>query len=100
MTNPRRIGERELSLIELYANCQLELSPQSFYDKWNVTYQQIGRICSRSPATVQRWFSQGRNHRAPTPCDMRHLALMDFLLEHFEEIPTELFNLLCPPPGG
>jgi hypothetical protein len=26
---------------------------------------------------------------------LRHLALMDFLLERFEEIPEELLNLLC-----
>jgi predicted nucleic acid-binding protein len=29
--------------------------------------------------------------------DLRHLALMDFLLEHYEEIPEQLRNLLCPP---
>jgi hypothetical protein len=25
-----------------------------------------------------------------------HLALMDFLLEHWEDIPEELRNQLCP----
>jgi hypothetical protein len=28
----------------------------------------------------------GKNRRFPTAVDLRHLALMDFLLEHFEEI--------------
>jgi hypothetical protein len=96
MTNPRPIRERELTLIDLYANCKLEISPRRFYAKWDVSYQQIGKICSRSPATVQRWFGRGHNYRAPTACDMHHLALMDFLLEHFEEIPAELFDRLCP----
>ncbi len=100
MTNPRPIGERELTLIDLYANCKLELEPRSFYAKWDVNYQQIGKICSRAPSTVQRWFGRGRKYRSPTKCDLRHLALMDFLLEHFEEIPTELFHLLCPPNRG
>ncbi|HAX77077.1 MAG TPA: hypothetical protein DCY88_14880 [Cyanobacteria bacterium UBA11372] len=53
------------------------------------------QICSRSPTTVQRWFKRDRNYRSPKRCDLYDLALMDFLLEHFEEIPTELFNLLC-----
>jgi hypothetical protein len=30
------------------------------------------------------------------PHDLRHLALMNFLLERFEDIPEELRNLLCP----
>ncbi|MFB2983109.1 helix-turn-helix domain-containing protein [Microseira sp. BLCC-F43] len=92
MTHPRPLGERELALINLYAHCQLGLSPR----QWDVTYKIIADICSRSPATVRRWFGSDRNYRAPSSCDLRHLALMDFLLEHREEIPTELFNLLCP----
>lgn len=100
MTKPRPIGERELQLIRLYSNCQLELSPQTFYAKWDVSYEQIGEICSRSPSTVQRWFKRDRNYRAPKRCDLYHLALMDFLLEHFEEIPADLFNLLCFRQSG
>jgi hypothetical protein len=40
------------------------------------------------------------DHRHPTPNDLRCLALMDFLLEHFEEILEELKNLLCLPNQG
>ncbi len=98
MRKPRPIRKRELTLINIYANCKLELEPQNFYAKWDVTYEDIGRICSRSVSTVRRWFRRGQHYRSPTPSDLRHLALMDFLLEHFEEIPPELFNLLCPPP--
>ncbi|QSJ18326.1 helix-turn-helix domain-containing protein [Nostoc sp. UHCC 0702] len=97
MNNPHSLTERELTLINIYINCQLELSPRSFYAKWDVDYQMIAKICSRSPSTVRRWFRRGRNYRSPSRCDLRHLALMDFLLEHFEKIPTEVFNLLCPP---
>jgi hypothetical protein len=31
---------------------------------------------------------------------MHHLAVMDFLLEHFEDIPAELLNRLCSPSRG
>jgi hypothetical protein len=96
VTNPRPLGERELALIDLYANCKLELSPQRFYSKWGVSYEQIGYICSRSPTTVRRWFARGCSYRAPSSCDLHHLALMDFLLNHYEEIPTFLLGLLCP----
>jgi hypothetical protein len=95
VTHPRRLGERELTLINFYANCQLGLSPRRFYAKWDVTYETISYICSRSPSTVARWFGMGKNYHAPQHSDLCHLALMDFILEHFEEIPSEWFRLLC-----
>ncbi len=81
--------------MELYSNCQLEMTPQQFYAKWQVTYLEIALICSRSLSTVGRWFTSGRTYRRPSPTDLRHLAVMDFLLEHFEEIPQAIIDLLC-----
>jgi hypothetical protein len=97
MINPRPLTQRERDLIELYSHCQLGMTPKQFYAKWQVTYELIAAICSRSLSTVSSWFSRGRHYRRPTPNDLRHLALMDFLLEHFEEISEELFSLLCRP---
>ncbi|MEW6498650.1 MAG: helix-turn-helix domain-containing protein [Cyanobacteriota bacterium] len=95
LPNPRSLTQRQRTLIVLYSNCPLGMSPQQFYTKWEVTQQELALICSRSISTVQRWFTSGRSRR-PSPEDLRHLALMDFLLEHFEEMPKTLFNLLCP----
>jgi hypothetical protein len=97
MNHSRPLSERELSLIKLYSNCQLGMTPQRFHIKWDVNHQQIAKICNRSVSNVRFWFSRGANKRNPTYNDLRHLALMDFLLEHFEEIPSELKDLLCPP---
>ena len=97
MTKPRPLTERERNLISLYSHCQLGMTPQQFHAKWEVNYEELALICSRSLNTVRRWFIKGRFHRRPTPTDLRHLALMDFLLEHFEKIPKPLFDLLCPP---
>jgi hypothetical protein len=94
ITHPRPIHERERNLIALYRNCPLGMTPQQFYAKWQVTQQDIAIICFRSIHTVQGWFSRGGNYRHPTPNDLRHLALMDFILEHFEEIPKPLFEML------
>jgi len=95
-TNPRILTQRERDLIELYSNCQLGLTPRRFYTKWSVRYQEMASICSRSVSTVERWFNRGSAYRRPMFNDLRHLALMDFLLEHFEQIPSELLDLLCP----
>jgi hypothetical protein len=97
MTNPRPLTTRELNLIEFYSDCQLGMTPQRFRSKWSATYEQIALICHRSISHVGFWFSRGRNYRRPTPNDLRHLALMDFLLEHFDDIPLVLLNLLCSP---
>ncbi len=93
---PRPLTEREQNLIDSYGYCQLGMTPQQFYAKWQVNYELLAFICSRSMTTVRGWFTRGRNHRRPTKADLRHLGLMDFLLEHYEELPPELLNLLCP----
>ena len=100
ITTPRTLTQRERNLIELYSRCQLGLTPKKFYAKWSVSYEQLAAICSRSSSTVRRWFARGRYYRRPAPSDLRHLAIMDFLLEHFEEIPAGLLNLLCIPKNG
>ena len=93
--NPRPLTSREQDLIDRYTYCQLGMTPQQFYAKWNVSQEAIAAICSRSVSTVRCWFRKGKSYRCPTPTDLRHLALMDFLLEHFEHIPTSLREALC-----
>ncbi len=95
MSNPRPLQARELHLISLYSNWEFGIKPRNFYAKWAVSYEQIALICSRSDSTVRGWFITGRNQRYPTQNDLRHLALMNFVLEHFEEIPEHLVQRLC-----
>lgn len=93
--NPRPLTQREQNLVELYSYCQLGMTPQQFYAKWQVSQEAMASICSRSVSTVRRWFHRGRSYRRPTAVDLRHLALMDFMLEHFEQIPEDLRSALC-----
>jgi len=95
MKNPSPLQVREQKLIELYSHCQLTMTPRQFYAKWDVSQEEIAQICSRSLSAVQHWFAKGRSYRRPMPSDLRHLALMDFILEHFEEIPEEISQKLC-----
>ena len=94
--NPRPLTDREQHLIERYSYCQLGMTPQRFYAKWHVSQEAIAAICSRSVSTVRRWFRRGRSYRRPTAIDLRHLALMDLMLEHYEHLPDELQGALCP----
>ncbi|AFY99366.1 hypothetical protein [Calothrix sp. PCC 6303] len=95
MRKPKSLGERELHLIRVYSNWNFGMTPIEFYTKWEVSYEQIALICDRSDSTVRRWFKQGDNRRYPNRNDLLNLALIDFLLEHFEEIPEHLRRLLC-----
>ena len=99
-SRPRPLSDRERQLIHLYVNCQLGMTHRQFNAKWDVNYEQIAEICDRSVSTVNRWFSRGRNYLPPEKTDKHHLALVDFLLEHYEEIPSELMNQLCPGNGA
>lgn len=98
--NPRPLTSREQTLIERYSYCQLGMTPQKFYAKWQVSHEAMAAICSRSVSTVRCWFRKGATYRRPTLTDMRHLALMDFLLEHYEQIQPNLISPLCPDPNS
>ncbi len=95
--NPRPLTEQQQHLIKLYSQCQFGMTPQRFYSKWQVNQEVLALICSRDLNTVRRWFVRGKYYRRPAPVDLRNLAIMDFLLEHFQEIPEKLWNLICPP---
>jgi hypothetical protein len=97
---PRPLTEREQTLIDLYGYCSLGMTPQQFYAKWQVNHEAIAFICSRSMSTVRCWFKRGKSYRRPMPNDLRHLALMDFLLQHWEDIPEELKNRLRSTDKG
>jgi hypothetical protein len=97
---PHPIREQEQKLIQLYCDCPHPITPQQFYAKWDVKQVMIADICSRSLSTVQCWFATGKRYRRPRTGDLRHLAVMDFLLEHYDKFPEPLKNLLCPTDGS
>lgn len=91
----RNLGSREYTLLNLYSSCQLGIAPADFYAKWNVTHAQMAQICGCSESTVDRWFQRGRSGLSPEPIYLRRLAEIDFLWEHYEQIPAELWQRLC-----
>ena len=94
--SPHPLTPSQKQLIQHYAHCQLTMTPQTFYATWQVSQEDMAAICSRSVSTVRRWFRKGRSYRRPTAIDLRHLALMDFLLDYFDQMPEELRGALCP----
>ena len=91
----RNLSNREYTLLTLYSNCQLAITPADFYAKWNVTHAQMAQICGCSESTVDRWFQQGRSSQPPAPIYLRRLAEIDFLWEYYEQIPSDLRQQLC-----
>lgn len=39
MTNPQPLQEREQNLIDLYSHCQLGMTPNKFYAKWDINHE-------------------------------------------------------------
>ncbi|NEO64362.1 MAG: hypothetical protein F6J98_29730 [Moorea sp. SIO4G2] len=91
---PYPITEREQILIRLYSYCELGMTPQLFYNKWDLTREDMALICSCSVHTVNGWFNTSRRCYPPNAGYLRHLAIMDFLLEDFETIPKPLLERL------
>lgn len=93
--SPRSLTPKDQRLVDRYSYCRLGMTPQAFYAKWQVSHEELAAICSRSISTVRCWFRKGSSYRRPSPTDLRHLAIMDFLLDHFDQIPEELKGTIC-----
>ncbi|WP_293060045.1 MULTISPECIES: hypothetical protein [unclassified Moorena] len=89
---PYPITEREQILIRLYSYSELRMTPQRFYNKWDLSREDMALICSCSVHTVNGWFNTSRRCYPLTPGYLRHLAIMDFLLEDFETISKPLLE--------
>jgi len=96
---PQSLSSRELTLLNLYVSCELAMSHEEFYARWDVTHRQMAEICNCSVITVNRWFTTTRLRRSPELRYQRKLAEMNFLWEYYEQIPPELREHLCPPPN-
>lgn len=92
---PRRLGQREIDLIHKLAQCELEMTPRQFEAKWDVDRSQIAALCHCSLGNVKRWFKTGSDYSPPTRYHRRYLALSDVFLEHFENLPPEIQQLIC-----
>lgn len=68
--NPRPRSPQEQHLLDQYSYCQLGMTLQRFYAKWQVSQEDMAAICSRSVSTVRDWFRKGRSYRRPTPVDL------------------------------
>ncbi|MGQ4648117.1 helix-turn-helix domain-containing protein [Lyngbya aestuarii] len=97
MNNPRPLEQREQELINRLCQVQLGISPRLFRSKWDVNYEQLAAICHCTIGTVTRWFARGDNYRRPGTYPCLKLKLADLLLEHYQEIPENWFNIIFPP---
>ena len=93
MNNRQPLNNKQLTLLNLYSNCQLSMNVFEFYQKWNVTQRQIAAICGCSLSTVERWF--GSQRRVPEAIYTRRLAEMDLIWELWSQIPDEIKRKLC-----
>jgi hypothetical protein len=96
MNTPRRLGQREIELIQKFANCQLAMHPRDFEAKWDVTRMQMATLCGCSLGNVKRWFRNDQEYTAPNRYHLRYLALADLFLSQFDTLPPELQQILCP----
>jgi hypothetical protein len=62
---PRPLTERDQTLIDLYGYCQLGMTPQQFYAKWQVNHEVIAFICSiYQLAPISAWVLHPQDNDA------------------------------------
>lgn len=93
--NPRLLNEKERQLLILFSQCQLSMTPMEFWSKWDVSQEEIARICRCDVSLVSRWFSPRSNTTQPMTYHLWYLALADLFLEFYDQLPNDLQQQLC-----
>lgn len=93
--NPRPLTETEQQLLSAFNSCQLSMTPMEFWSKWDITQEQIARICRCDVSLVSRWFSPRSNTPQPMPYHLWYLALADLFLKYYQDLPEDLKRELC-----
>ncbi|MBR8832094.1 MAG: hypothetical protein N5P05_004450 (plasmid) [Chroococcopsis gigantea SAG 12.99] len=86
INSSRPLTYDQRTLMKKYGQRQLEMSPQEFLAKWELSYKEIAMICRRSLSAVKKWFSEGENSRQAGEYSRLRLGIADWLLEHAEEL--------------
>lgn len=95
--NQRPLGEVERLLFRLYVNCQLSgINPHQLYQEYDFNYEQLAMIAGCSIPTMTRWMRQNREPRALKEIYTRRLGEFYFLLHHYQQIPPEVWEIVCP----
>lgn len=93
------LGDVERSLFRLYVNCQLPgISPEQLYQEYDFNYEQLAMIAGCSIPTMTRWMTQNRQPHALKEVYSRRLGEFYFLLHHYQEIPPDIWDVICPLP--
>ena len=95
MSNPQPLSLIQERRLRAFIYAQPALTLIQFLSKWQVSQEFVAELCRCDVRTVKRWRRQGRNYEAPQHYQW-YLALADLILEHFDDLPEALKNLLCP----
>jgi len=92
----RPLGPTERRLFSLYTQCRLPgVEPSQLYQAYALNYEQLARIAGCSLPTMTRWMNQ-HEPRSLKPVYQRRLGEFYFLLQHYREIPLEIWEIVCP----
>lgn len=67
-----------------------------FWSKWDLPREELARICYIDTRTLNRYLARGNNREQNNPTLNWYITLVDIILEHFDDLPTNLQVILCP----
>jgi hypothetical protein len=94
---PHPFGLPERTLFQIYVNCALALDhPRQLYNEYALTYEELAYIAGCTTRTIERWMSQDDEPKLLKGVYLRRLGEFYFLLRHYQLIPSDVWNALCP----
>jgi len=96
---PRDLTQSEQLLFQLYVDCSFALKhPRQLYTEYNLTYAELASVAGCTVRTMERWMNREEAPKFTKHIYLRRLGEFYFLLHHYQRIPPEVWDDLCPLP--
>lgn len=96
-SEPFPFGPPERTLFRIYVNCALALEhPRQLYNEYALTYEELAYIAGCTTRTIERWMSQDQEPKLLKGIYLRRLGEFYFLLRHYQLLPSDVWNVVCP----
>lgn len=76
----------------------LQMTPEEFLFLWDVSREELAKLCGKSLSTVNHWFSRGAHRIEPSEDDQRRLAEIHAFWTQFENEPKHLREIFEAKP--
>ena len=93
--SPQPLNDIQLQRLSAFLVTNPPTTLSIFWSKWSLPREELARICCVDTRTLNRYLARENNREENSPTLNWYITLVDIILEHFDDLPTNLQAILC-----